>query len=162
MLVEALQESFIIQDFCFFSFDIFERNKGSMCPGEAYGSFEPGNRWVESEGISGTTANIKLQASSRPSQDFQINAQFSVPVTSIEVWKFTAKRTRNQNLWVFTAKSGYSYDTNLDFTANILGETEDPNSISAIIVFCDQARVRHDYVLVLYISPTPEHRCESS
>ena len=111
---------------------------GGMCTGEAYGSFEPGNRWVESEGISGTTANIKLQVASMPSADFQINAQFSVPVTSIEVWKFTAKRTRNQNLWVFTSKSGYSYDTNLDFTANILGETNDPNEISAIIVYCDE------------------------
>ena len=109
-----------------------------MCTGEAYGSFEPGNRWVESEGISGTTANIKLQVASMPSAEFQINAQFSVPVTSIEVWKFTAKRTRNQNLWVFTSKPGYSYDTNLDFTANILGETNDPNEISAIIVYCDE------------------------
>ena len=127
-----------------------------MCPGEAYGSFEPGNRWVESEGISGTTANIKLLVSSKPSKDFQINAQFSVPVTSVEVWKFTAKRTRNQNLWVFTAKSGYSYDTNLDFTANILGETADPNSISAIIVFCDQGRVRHDKSLFYQTSPIPE------
>ena len=50
-----------------------------------------------------------------------------------------AKPTKNKSLWVFTPKSGYSYNMEMDFSVNIIAETNDPSNINAIIVFCDEA-----------------------
>ena len=110
-----------------------------ICNGQVFGSFEKTNSWNETPELAGTTANVKLPLTSNPSADFKINAQFGVPVDQIEVWMLEAKPTKNKSLWVFTPKSGYSYNMEMDFSVNIIAETNDPANINAIIVFCDEA-----------------------
>ena len=51
----------------------------------------PTNKWNETPETAGVTADIKLQLLESPSNDFQINVQFTVPVSSIDVWSHTVK-----------------------------------------------------------------------
>ena len=65
--------------------------KNKICEGEVFGTFEPTNKWNETPETAGVTADIKLRLSANPSDDFQVNAQFTVPVSSIDVWSHTVK-----------------------------------------------------------------------
>jgi len=83
-------------------------NAGStnICANQIFGTMTVGNSWYdEGSDVSGITASIQLQADSAPGGNFEINVQFTVPIQTIEVWKFLAVPTHDTALWQF--KQGF-------------------------------------------------------
>jgi hypothetical protein len=74
----------------------------NICANQIYGTMETGNSWYDDgQELSGITSSIALQVNTAPGPNFEINMQFSVPVQSIEVWKFLALPTSDASLWQF-------------------------------------------------------------
>ena len=111
-----------------------------ICVNQIMGEFLRLNSWYTDEtGMSGVSAKIELTIGQPPSQDFEINVQFTVPVHNIEVWTFLAIPSDDPSLWQFKQKQGYSYNSNMDFDINILSPSPNHEDISAIVVYCDGA-----------------------